>query len=65
MPYLIPENLETERLLLRTFNNADWSAMHALYSDSACTAFTMGRALTEGESWRTMASIAGHWLLHG
>lgn len=39
--------------------------MHALYSDEACTTFTMRRALTEGESRRTVASIAGHWLLRG
>lgn len=65
MPYLIPENIATERLVLRTFNNDDWQAMHELYSDEACTAFTVGRALTEGESWRTLAAIAGHWLLRG
>lgn len=65
MSYLIPEKLETERLVLRPFNNEDWQAMHVLYSDEACIAFTMGRVLTEGESWRTVASIAGHWLLRG
>jgi RimJ/RimL family protein N-acetyltransferase len=65
VPYLIPEEIATERLVLRTFDHDDWRAMHELYSDEACTAFTMGRALTEGESWRTVASIAGHWLLRG
>lgn len=65
MPYLIPENIVTDRLILRTFDNADWKAMHEHYSDEICIAFTMGRVLTEGESWRAMASIAGHWLLRG
>jgi RimJ/RimL family protein N-acetyltransferase len=63
--YSIPETIETERLVLRTFRHGDWQAMHALYSDEACTAFTLGRALTEGESWRTVAALAGHWLLRG
>lgn len=65
MSYLIPKKIETERLVLRTFNREDWQAMHTLYSDEACIAFTMGRVLTEDESWRTVASIVGHWLLRG
>ncbi len=39
--------------------------MHAHYSDPECTAFTFGRVLTEGESWRAMASMVGHWGLRG
>ena len=65
MPYLIPETVETDRLILRQFVESDWRSMHVLYSDESCTKFTMGRALSEGESWRTMATIAGHWLLRG
>ena len=65
MPYLIPENIETERLNLRMFIDDDWRAMHEHYSDEICTAFTMSRTLSEGESWRTVASIIGHWHLRG
>lgn len=39
--------------------------MHEHYSDPECTAHTFRRALTEGESWRAMASMVGHWQLLG
>lgn len=61
----IPQRLESERLILRMFREEDWRAMHAHYSDPECTRFTLGRALTEGESWRQTATLAGHWLLRG
>ncbi len=61
----LPTHLETERLILRPFKHADWSALHAHYADPACTRFTFGRALSEAESWRAMASMAGHWALRG
>lgn len=62
---LIPLTLESPRLLLRQFVQDDWSAMHKIYGDPECTWFTFGRSLSEGESWRTMASILGHWQLRG
>lgn len=61
----IPLVLESPRLILRQFVNDDWRAMHELYGDPECTRFTFGRPLSEGESWRTMASIPGHWQLRG
>ncbi|HLO65221.1 MAG TPA: GNAT family N-acetyltransferase [Azonexus sp.] len=63
--FLIPERLETARLLLRPFREEDWQAMHRHYSDPACTRYTLGRSLSEGESWRLTATLAGHWLLRG
>ena len=63
MTYLIPEELETERLLLRTFKNDDWHGMHAIYSDEECIRYTIQRTLSEGESWRMMAALIGHWQL--
>lgn len=65
MKYRIPEQLETERLLLRIFREADWQALHEYYSDEACIKYTIGRILTEAESWREMAIRTGHWLLRG
>jgi len=65
MNFLIPEKAETERLILRTFEENDWVALHKLYSDPECTRYTIQRTLTEGESWRTMASMIGHWQLRG
>lgn len=65
MQITVPLQLETSRLLLRQFKHEDWPAMHAHFSDIECTQHTFGRALTEGESWRAMASIVGHWSLRG
>ncbi|MBI3729561.1 MAG: GNAT family N-acetyltransferase [Burkholderiales bacterium] len=63
--FKIPESLETTRLQLRMFREEDWLALHEHYSDPECTSFTFRRALTEGESWRAMASMLGHWQLRG
>jgi len=63
--FQIPQRLETERLILRMFREEDWRGMHAHYSNPECTRFTLGRVLTEGESWRLTATLAGHWLLRG
>jgi RimJ/RimL family protein N-acetyltransferase len=65
MKSLIPERLETTRLVLRTLREDDWVRLHEHYSDPICTRYTFGHALTEGESWRAMASMAGHWVLRG
>lgn len=63
--FLIPRQLETTRLRLRTFVDADWHDLHEYFSDAECTRYTFRRALTEAASWRAMASMAGHWLLRG
>jgi RimJ/RimL family protein N-acetyltransferase len=61
----IPLVVQTPRLTLRQFAGEDWRALHEHYSDLECTKFTFGRALSEGESWRAMASMVGHWQLRG
>ena len=63
--FQIPTRLDSERLVLRMFREDDWRGMHAHYSDAACTRYTLGRVLSEGESWRLTATLAGHWLLRG
>ncbi len=65
MKYLIPQKTETERLVLRRFEENDWKDLHELYSDPVCTQYTIQRTLTEGESWRTMAAMIGHWEIRG
>ena len=65
MTFLAPEQLSTERLLLRQFKESDWKALHKYYSSELATTFTMGKALTEGESWRAMCSMIGHWQVRG
>lgn len=63
--FAIPQRLESERLILRMFREGDWHSMHAHYSHPECTRYTLGRVLSEGESWRQTATLAGHWLLRG
>ncbi len=65
MNYLIPEKIESDRLILRTFKETDWKDLYHYYSEIETTRFTLGRVLTEGETWRTMASMIGHWSLRG
>jgi hypothetical protein len=65
MNHLTPECLETDRLLLRTFRENDWKDLHKYYSDEECTKYTIGRTLTEGESWRTMAAMNKQFKLDG
>lgn len=61
----VPRTIETPRLTLCPFEPDDWRGMHEHYSDVECTLHTFGRALTEGESWRGVASMVGHWQLRG
>jgi len=63
MNYLIPEMLETERLILRFVRLEDWKDIHEYYSDIECTKYTTRRPLNENESWQKMAALAGHWQL--
>lgn len=65
MKYQVPAEIETERLLLRQFKEDDWRGLHLYYSDPEATKFTTGRAFTEGETWRIMCSMLGHWQLRG
>ena len=63
MAYLIPEELETDRMILRMFRLDDWVDIHEYYSDPECVKYTSRRALNENESWQKMAALVGHWQL--
>src|SRR4026207_1359847 len=63
MNYLIPESLETKRLILRSFCLDDWKDIHEYHSDPECTKYTTRRPLNESESWQKLAALAGHWQL--
>ena len=65
MAFLVPEQLESDRLLLRQFRETDWRDMHAYYSDEEATRYTFGKALSEGETWRTLCTMIGHWHVRG
>jgi RimJ/RimL family protein N-acetyltransferase len=58
--------LDTQRLRLRGFAEADFPAYHALVADPEVTRFLGdGRPLGEIDAWRQLASIMGHWVLRG
>ena len=58
--------LETERLVLRAFRNQDLDAYAAMCADAEGMRYIgEGRVLTRSESWRSMATLLGHWELRG
>ena len=61
----VPVELETERLRLRQWQLDDWPHFRRYAGDPEATRYTYGGALDEGQSWRIMASMAGHWHLRG
>ena len=65
MKLKVPAQLETGRLLLRQFEEEDWRDLHAYYGDVSATRFTYGQALGEGDTWRIMCGMLGHWQLRG
>ena len=65
MDFLVPERLETERLILRQFKNDDWKELHDYYSDPIAIKYTVGRRFSEGETWLTMCGMIGHWHIRG
>ena len=62
MAYLIPDRIETERLILRIPQETDWRDLHEYYSDPECMRYTIGTPRTEGQTWRAVAGAAGHWM---
>ncbi|WP_445400642.1 GNAT family N-acetyltransferase [Zobellella sp. An-6] len=65
MTCLVPEHIETARLILRPFREEDWQDLHHYYSYAEATTFTVGQPLSEGETWRTLCGMIGHWSLRG
>jgi RimJ/RimL family protein N-acetyltransferase len=56
--------IETERLRLREWREADLPAFAAFWADEATARFVGGTANQDG-AWRIMAMYLGHWLLRG
>lgn len=65
MPYKVPEWISTSRLELVKVTIEDWPSLHNFYKDVEATRYTTGRPLSEGESWRIVAALIGHWEIHG
>ena len=58
--------VETERLLLRPFDEADLDAFARISADPEVMRHVgAGHPLTRGEAWRAMAVVLGHWHLRG
>lgn len=57
--------LHTERLVLREFRNDDLDAYSAMCGDAETMQFLGNVALDRDDTWRMMATFAGHWLLRG
>jgi len=65
MKFLVPAAAATERLNLRQFRDDDWRDLHDYYSDSEAVQYTVGKVFSEGETWRKMCGLIGHWHLRG
>ena len=58
--------LETERLRMRAFGEADLDAYAAMCADPEVMRFLgTGVTLDRSEAWRSMAGFLGHWALRG
>jgi RimJ/RimL family protein N-acetyltransferase len=60
---MVPE-LETERLRLRQWREADVDPLFAFYSDPQSQAI-YGGGVSRSDVWRRMAQLIGHWHLRG
>jgi RimJ/RimL family protein N-acetyltransferase len=58
--------LETERLILRLFCEADLDVYSEMCADPEVMRYIgLGQPLSRDEAWRSMATILGHWQLRG
>ena len=59
-------SLETDRLLLRPFTDADHAPYAAMCADEEVMRYIgTGVTLSAPDAWRSMAGILGHWALRG
>ena len=65
MDSIVPERIETDRLILRVFQDEDWRDLHEYYSDEIATRFTLPRKLSQLETWLYMCGMIGHWRIRG
>ena len=61
-----PERIETQRLLMRQFEERDLDGFAAICGDAEVRRYMAnGRAMNRQDAWRAMASALGHWRLRG
>ncbi len=61
---MIPQ-LDTPRLMLRAFTQDDLDAWAAIMADADVARYIAPAPMTRDESWRSLASSLGHWMLRG
>jgi len=61
MTHLIPESIESARLILDMPQAEDWLALHAYYSDVESARYTFQQPLPESETQRVVGSLVRHW----
>ncbi|MDY6896496.1 MAG: GNAT family N-acetyltransferase [Cyanobacteriota bacterium] len=58
--------IRTQRLILREFRESDLDAYAQMCADEEVMRYIgSGKVLSRAESWRSMASIIGHWYFRG
>lgn len=57
--------LETARLRLRQFSEADLDAYARLTADPEVMRYVGGKPLSRDEAWRSLGYILGHWKIRG
>ena len=56
--------LETDRLLLRQWQEKDFEAYAAFFADEEMARYVGGKSSRE-HAWRRLATVIGHWTLRG
>ncbi|RYV01379.1 N-acetyltransferase [Shewanella sp. OPT22] len=61
MQFRVPEILETDRLVLRRFNESDLEDIHRYFSDTVATQFTVRKSYSRLETWKALCVMIAHW----
>lgn len=58
-----PKQIETGRLTLRQFCEADWQPLVDLFRNQECVKYTVKTPLEDWQTWRMLACYVGHWAI--
>lgn len=65
MKLLVPERIETERLVLRHYTHDDMDALAGLLADAEVTKYVGGQITKRLDVWGHIARTLGHWVMRG